>query len=50
MSWLGLVLVIVGIWLAVKVVGVLLRIGLVLLVVLGLYLLLGPYLGLPALW
>jgi hypothetical protein len=50
MSWLGLLLVIVGIWLAIKVVGVLLRIGLVLLVVFGLYLLLGPHLGLPALW
>ena len=48
MSWLGLVLVVVGIWLAIKQVGVALRVGMVLLVALGLWLVLGPYLGLPA--
>ena len=48
MSWLGLVLVVVGIYLAIKLAGFLLRLGMVLLVLFGLYLLLGPYLGLPA--
>jgi hypothetical protein len=48
MSLLGIVLVVIGIVVAVKVAGVVLRLLMVLLVLAGLYLLLGPMLGLPA--
>jgi hypothetical protein len=50
MSWLGILLVVVGVILAIKVVGVVLRIGFWLLVAVGLYLVLAPLLGLPALF
>lgn len=42
MSLLGIVLVIVGVFVAIKVVGVVVRLAMVLLVLFGLYLLLGP--------
>ena len=48
MSWLGLVLVVVGVWLAIKLVGALLKLAMIALVVVGLWMLLGPYIGLPA--
>ena len=48
MSWLGLLLVAIGIWLAIKLVGVALRVGMVLLVIVGLWIFLGPVLGLPS--
>ena len=48
MSWLGLVLVVVGVWLAIKLVGALLKLAKTALVVVGLWMLLGPYIGLPA--
>ena len=50
MSWLGIVLIVVGIIVAVKVAGFVLRLAMVVLVLAGLYLLLGPMLGLPALF
>lgn len=48
MSLLGIVLVIVGIWLAIKLVGAFLKVAMILLVVFGLWILIGPYVGLPA--
>jgi hypothetical protein len=48
MSWLGIVLVIVGLWLALKVAGFALKLLMWALVLLGLYWLLAPMLGLPA--
>ena len=50
MSWLGIVLIVVGIIVAIKVAGFVLRLLMVVLVLAGLYLLLGPMLGLPALF
>jgi hypothetical protein len=50
MSWLGILLVIVGIVVAVKVAGALLKVLMVLVIVAGLYLVFGPMLGLPALF
>ncbi len=50
MSWLGILLVVIGIVVAVKVAGALLKVLMVLLIVAGLYLVLGPMLGLPALF
>jgi len=48
MSWLAIIVVIVGIYLAIKVVGVLFKFGLILLVLAAVYWLAAPYLGLPA--
>ena len=48
MSLLGIVLVVLGVWLAFKLVGALLKLAMVALVVVGLWMLVGPYLGLPA--
>jgi len=48
MSWLGIVLVVVGIYLAVKVVGFALKLALWALVLFGAYWFLAPHLGLPA--
>ena len=45
MSWLGIALVVIGVFIAIKVVGVVVRIGMLLLVVAGLYLAFGPMLG-----
>jgi dolichyl-phosphate-mannose--protein O-mannosyl transferase len=45
MSWLGIALVVIGIIIAIKVVGFMVRIGMVLLIVAGLYLVFGPMLG-----
>ena len=47
MSWLGIILVIIGVYLAVKVVGFVLKLGLWALVLAGVYWLLAPHLGLP---
>ena len=47
MSWFGIVIVIIGIWLALKVVGVFFKLAMLALVLFGLYWFLAPYLGLP---
>lgn len=49
MSWLGFVLVIVGIWLAFKVAGVVLRLIVTALILIAAYWWLAPYFGWPAL-
>lgn len=48
MSWLAIVVVIVGLYLAVKVVGFLFKIGLILVVIAALYWLATQYLGAPS--
>lgn len=48
MSWLGIVIVIIGLYLAFKVVGVFFKLAMWALVLFGLYWLLAPHLGLPA--
>ena len=45
MSWLGIALVVIGIIVAIKVVGFVVRIGMLLLIIAGLYLVFGPMLG-----
>ena len=47
MSWLGIVLVLVALYLAMKVVGVVLKLLMWGLVLFGLYWFLAPHLGLP---
>ena len=47
MSVLAIIVIIVGIWLALKVVGALFKLGLVLVVVLAVYWLIAPFLGMP---
>ena len=47
MSWIGILLVIVGLWLALKVAGFALKLLMWALVLFGLYWLLAPMLGLP---
>ena len=47
MSWLGIVLVIVGLYLAIKVVGVVFKLAMWALVLIGLYWFFAPHLGLP---
>ncbi len=47
MSWLALVLIVVGVYLAIKLVGFVLKAAMWLLVLVGLYWLLAPVLGLP---
>ncbi|KLI98176.1 hypothetical protein [Luteimonas sp. FCS-9] len=49
MSWLGFVLVIVGIWLAFKVAGVVLRLLVTVLILVAAYWWLAPYMGWPPL-
>ncbi|WP_337245375.1 hypothetical protein [Luteimonas sp. gir] len=49
MSWLGFVLVIVGIWLAFKVAGVVLRLLVTVLILVAAYWWLAPYFGWPPL-
>jgi hypothetical protein len=50
MSWIGLLIIIVCVWLALKVAGVLLKVLLWALVLFGVYWLLAPLLGLPFLF
>ncbi len=47
MSWVGIVLIVVGIYLAIKVAGFALKMLMWLLVIVGAYWLLAPMLGLP---
>ncbi len=47
MSWLGLVLVVVGAWLAWKLVGALLKVAMFAVALVGAYWFLAPHLGLP---
>ena len=47
MSWIAIVMIVVGIYLAIKVAGFALKLGMWLLVAAGVYWLLAPYLGLP---
>lgn len=47
MSWLGIVLIVVGLYLALKVAGFALKLAMWALVLLGVYWLLAPMLGLP---
>jgi len=49
MSWLGFVLVVLGIWLAFKVAGVVLRLIVTVLIVIAAYWWLAPYFGWPPL-
>lgn len=50
MSWLGLLVAIVGIWLAIKVIGALLKLALWAVALAGLYWFAAPHLGLPPLF
>jgi hypothetical protein len=45
MSLLGICMIVLGIYVAIKVVSLVIRLAMVLLVIVGLYLLLGPVLG-----
>ncbi len=47
MSWLGIVLIVLGIYLALKVAGFALKLAMWVLVIAGVYWLLAPYVGLP---
>jgi hypothetical protein len=47
MSWLGMLLIVLGIYLALKVAGFALKLVMWVLVLAGIYWLLAPYLGLP---
>jgi len=47
MNWLGIVVLVIALYLALKVAGVLLKLGLWLLVLVAAYWLLAPLLGLP---
>lgn len=47
MSWVGILLAVVGVFLALKVVGFAMKLALWALVLCGLYWLLAPHLGLP---
>lgn len=47
MSWLGIVLIVLGIYLALKVAGFALKLAMWVLVIVGVYWLISPYLGLP---
>ncbi|WP_160279940.1 hypothetical protein [Novilysobacter arseniciresistens] len=47
MSWVGIALIVVGLWLALKVAGFALRLAMWALVLFGVYWLLAPMLGLP---
>ena len=47
MSWIGIIVVIIGIWLALKVVGFFFKLAMWALVLFGLYWFLAPYFGLP---
>jgi hypothetical protein len=45
MSWLGIALVVIGVIVAIKVAGFVVRVGILLLIIAGLYLVFGPMLG-----
>jgi len=45
MSLLGVAMIVLGIWIAIKVVSLVIRLAMVVLVVAGLYVLFGPLLG-----
>ena len=47
MSWIGIVLIVIGIYLALKVAGFVLKLAFWALAIFGVYWLLAPYLGLP---
>lgn len=47
MSWVGIVLVVIGLFLALKVAGVAMKLAMWALVLFGAYWLLAPHLGLP---
>jgi hypothetical protein len=47
MSWLAIVIMIIGIYLAIKVVGFVFKLALIVLVIAALYWLVSPYLGAP---
>ena len=47
MSWLGIVLVVIGLYLALKVAGFVMKLAMWALVLFGLYWILAPWLGLP---
>jgi hypothetical protein len=47
MSWLAIALIVIGIWLAIKVVGAVLKLAFWGVALAGVYWLLAPYLGLP---
>lgn len=47
MSWLAIVLIVIGVWLAIKLTGVLLKLLLWGMVLVGAYWLLAPVFGLP---
>jgi hypothetical protein len=47
MSWLGIIIAIIAAWLAIKVLGFVLKLALWVVVLLGLYWFAAPYLGLP---
>lgn len=47
MSWVGIALIVLGLWLALKVAGFALRLAMWALVLFGIYWLLAPMLGLP---
>jgi hypothetical protein len=47
MSWLGIIIAIIAAWLAIKVLGFVLKMALWVVVLLGLYWFSAPYLGLP---
>jgi len=47
MSWLAIVLIVIGVWLAIKVVGALLKLALWGVALFGVYWLLAPHFGLP---
>ena len=50
MSWFGIVLVVIGLYLALKMAGFVMKLAMWALVLFGLYWLLAPLLGLPALF
>ena len=47
MSWLAIVIMIIGIYLAIKVAGFVFKLALIVLVIAALYWLVSPYLGTP---
>ena len=50
MTWVAIVVAIIGVWLALKVVGALFKLALLLVVFLAAYWFVAPYLGLPLLF
>jgi hypothetical protein len=50
MSWLGIVVAVIALYLAFKVVGLVFKLAMWALLLFGLYWFAAPYLGLPPLW